>query len=103
MRRWPLIPAPSLQTGRDNSTKGVPIALALLRLATEWLHPFRGLPAPPGALFPAGGLATSSWTTELCSQNPPITAELMPPMRGSGIGICLPPLGLNNTRYRVSY
>jgi hypothetical protein len=33
-----LIPAPRFQTGRDNSTQGVPIALALRlrRLATEW-------------------------------------------------------------------
>jgi hypothetical protein len=29
----------------------------------------------------SANLATSSWTTGLCSQNPPITAELMPPMR----------------------
>jgi hypothetical protein len=35
-----LIPAPLFRTGRDNSTKGVPVALTLLRLATEWFHPF---------------------------------------------------------------
>jgi hypothetical protein len=29
----------------------------------------------------SANLATSSWTTGLCSQNPPITTELMPPMR----------------------
>jgi hypothetical protein len=32
-------------------------------------------------------LATSSCTTGLCSQNPPITAELMPPMRW--IWVCI--------------
>jgi hypothetical protein len=30
---------------------------------------------------PSANLATSSWTTGLCSQDPPITAELIPPMR----------------------
>jgi hypothetical protein len=31
---------PSFPTGRDSSTKVVPIALALLGLATEWLCPW---------------------------------------------------------------
>jgi hypothetical protein len=36
-----LIPAPSFPTGRDNSTKGVPIALTLRRPAAEWFHPLK--------------------------------------------------------------
>jgi hypothetical protein len=35
----------------------------------------------------SANLATSSWTTGLCSQNPPVTAELMPPMRW--IWVCM--------------
>jgi hypothetical protein len=33
----------------------------------------------------SANLATRSCTTGLCSQNPPITAELMPPMRRAGV------------------
>jgi hypothetical protein len=35
-----IILLPSLPTGCDNSTKGVPIAPTPRRLAAEWLHPF---------------------------------------------------------------
>jgi hypothetical protein len=34
----------------------------------------------------SANLATSSWTTGLCSQNQPMTTELMPPMRWAGSG-----------------